>query len=63
MRKILLFTFLSINSIAFAQIPSAGLVGSWPFNGNANDESVNNNNGVVFGATLTTDRFGNPNSV
>ena len=62
MRKILLFTFLSINSIAFAQIPSAGLVGSWPFNGNANDESVNNNNGVVFGATLTTDRFGNPNS-
>jgi hypothetical protein len=36
-----------------------GLVGYWPFNGNANDESGNNNNGVVNGATLTTDRFGN----
>jgi hypothetical protein len=30
-----------------------------PFNGNANDESGNGNNGVVNGATLTLDRFGN----
>jgi uncharacterized protein (TIGR02145 family) len=36
-----------------------GLVGYWPFNGNANDESGNGNNGIVNGATLTTDRFGN----
>jgi uncharacterized protein (TIGR02145 family) len=36
-----------------------GLVGYWPFNGNANDESGNGNNGTVNGATLTTDRFGN----
>lgn len=46
----------------FAQLPSYvptnGLVGYWPFNGNANDESGNANNGVVTGATLTTDRFG-----
>jgi hypothetical protein len=35
-----------------------GLVGYWPFNGNANDESGNGNNGTVNGATLTTDRFG-----
>jgi len=35
-----------------------GLVAYYPFNGNANDESVNTNNGTVFGATLTTDRFG-----
>ena len=34
----------------------------YPFNGNANDESVNSNNGVVVGATLTTDRFGNENN-
>jgi hypothetical protein len=34
-------------------------VGWWPFNGNANDESGNGNNGVVNGATLTEDRFGN----
>jgi hypothetical protein len=46
----------------FAQVPNYvptnGLVGWWPFNGNANDESGNGNNGTVNGATLTTDRFG-----
>ena len=40
-------------------VPTNGLVGWWPFNGNANDESGNNNNGTVNGATLTADRFGN----
>jgi hypothetical protein len=40
-------------------VPTNGLVGYWPFNGNANDESGNGNNGVVNGATLTADRFGN----
>jgi hypothetical protein len=39
-----------------------GLVGYWPFCGNANDVSGNANNGTVNGATLTTDRFGNANS-
>ena len=34
----------------------------YPFNGNANDESGNGNNGAVNGATLTMDRFGNVNS-
>ena len=43
-------------------IPTNGLVGWWPFNGNANDQSGNGNNGTVNGATLTTDRFGNSNS-
>jgi hypothetical protein len=42
-------------------VPTNGLVGWWPFNGNANDESGNGNNGVVNGATLTEDRFGNSN--
>jgi len=36
-----------------------GLVAYYPFNGNANDESGNGNNGAVNGATLTQDRFGN----
>jgi hypothetical protein len=40
-------------------VPANGLVGWWPFSGNANDESGNGNNGTVNGATLTTDRFGN----
>ncbi len=43
-------------------VPSSGLVGYWGFNGNANDQSGNSNNGIVNGATLTTDRFGNANS-
>ena len=54
---------LCLGTFASAQIPSYvptnGLVGWWPFNGNANDESGNGNDGVVNGATLTEDRFGN----
>jgi len=42
-------------------VPSNGLVGWWPFNGNANDESGNGNDGVVNNATLTIDRIGNQN--
>ncbi|WP_298508499.1 LamG-like jellyroll fold domain-containing protein [uncultured Kordia sp.] len=34
---------------------SSGLLGYYPFSGNANDESGNNNHGVVYGAALTTD--------
>ena len=67
MKKILLLTItICLSSISFGQIPSYvptdSLVGWWPFNGNANDESGNGNNGTVNGATLTTDRFGNANS-
>ncbi len=39
-----------------------GLVAYYSFNGNANDLSGHGNNGIVAGATLTADRFGNPNS-
>ena len=39
-----------------------GLVAYYPFNGNANDESGNGNDGTNYGAALTTDRKGNPNS-
>ena len=38
---------------------STGLMGFYPFNGNANDESGNGNNGKIADAILTTDRFGN----
>jgi PKD repeat protein len=41
---------------------SDALIAYYPFNGNANDESGNGNNGIVNGATLTTDRLGNANS-
>ncbi len=43
-------------------VPTNGLVGYWPFTGNANDISGNANSGTNNGATLTTDRFGNSNS-
>ena len=43
-------------------IPTSGLAAYYPFTGNANDLSGNGHNGTVTGATLTTDRFGNPNS-
>ena len=39
-----------------------GLFAYYPFTGNANDSSGFGNNGTVYGATLTTDRFGNANS-
>ncbi len=39
-----------------------GLIAYYPFNGNANDESGNGYSGTVYGATLTTDRFGNSDS-
>jgi hypothetical protein len=39
-----------------------GLVAYFPFNGNANDESGNGNDGIVIDATLTQDRFENADS-
>jgi hypothetical protein len=68
-KKNLLLTAVATLGLAAATIaqnvpsyvPTNGLVGWWPFNGNANDESGNGNNGTVNGATLTADRFGNSN--
>jgi len=39
-----------------------GFIASYSFTGNADDESGNNHNGTVYGATLTEDRFGNADS-
>jgi hypothetical protein len=44
-------------------LPIAGLIAYYPFNGNANDETGNGYNGTVHSATLSTDRFGNSNKV
>jgi hypothetical protein len=69
MKKIILLLAIGASlttQTLFAQVPSYvptnGLVGYWPFNGNANDVSPNANNGNNNGATLTNDRFGNSNS-
>jgi len=66
MMRIILLVLLVVfgsSSGAFA-LPSnnpitAGLVAAYEFTGNANDVGGNGNDGVVNGATLTTDRFGN----
>lgn len=48
-------------SIETRQVPVAGLVAYYPFNGNVNDESGNGNNGTIYGATPISDRFGSAN--
>jgi len=64
--KSLLICFLAIGFVCasgthvMADI-NDGLVAYYPFNGNANDESGNGNNGTVNGATMTADRNGNAN--
>jgi hypothetical protein len=62
MKKLFTLLILSFAYYSNAQvpsyIPSNGLVGYWPFNGNANDESGNGNHGTVNGPTLTVDRNG-----
>ena len=59
---VLIVAFSGWSSGASAVPITGGLVAGYDFNGNANDVSGNGNNGVVHGATLTTDRFGNANS-
>jgi len=43
-------------------VSTDGLIAWWSFQGNANDASGNGHDGVVYDATLTEDRLGNPNS-
>jgi concanavalin A-like lectin/glucanase superfamily protein len=61
------YSLSQIDSITFTVIPDTvdltrGLVAYYPFNGNANDESGNGNNGTIYGPVLADDRAGNPNS-
>lgn len=49
---------LLITPLSYSQCDILG----YPFNDNANDTSSNGFHATVYGATLTTDRFGNPNS-
>jgi hypothetical protein len=65
-KQLLCFIILAICGSAYAQVPSYvpsnGLVGWYPFNGNANDASSFSNNGSVIGATLCNNRNGQANS-
>ncbi|MCK4578790.1 MAG: fibronectin type III domain-containing protein, partial [Candidatus Marinimicrobia bacterium] len=51
---------ISDTTVAVSAAP-VGLVAWYPFNGNANDESANSNDGTVYGALVAADRFGNTN--
>src|ERR1017187_9928930 len=60
---LLIFLFSTTLLVSFSQVNlSNGLTAYYPFNGNSNDSSGNGNNAVFNNATLTSDRFGNPNS-
>jgi RHS repeat-associated protein len=56
-------TIGNTNFVDFSLTPNvSSLVANYPFNGNANDMSEYGNDGVVYDATLTTNRFGSVNS-
>jgi Concanavalin A-like lectin/glucanases superfamily/Carboxypeptidase regulatory-like domain/Cohesin domain len=56
---IIILFFIKIEIIAQIPyyVPKSGLVAWWPFNGNANDESGNGNNGTIDGAQFSKNRF------
>jgi hypothetical protein len=57
----LLFSTQLIGQNLPSYLPSGNLLAWYPFSGNANDESGNNNHGVNYGASLTVDRHTTPN--
>ena len=60
---LLLTANISVEAQVPAYVPTDGLVGWWPFNGNANDESGNGHDGTpINGPVLNDDRLGNANS-
>lgn len=61
-KTIFLLGLICLATATHAQFSNTDLELYYPFNGNANDASSNTNNGIVTGATLTSDRFGNANS-
>lgn len=63
MKKLsVIFLFSIFFCTGFTQIPTDSLVAWYPFDGDAKDLSGNGYNGIINGATLSSDRFGNNNS-
>ncbi|MFC4261713.1 PKD domain-containing protein [Ferruginibacter yonginensis] len=63
MRIFFVLLFFSNPLFSFSQISTTkGLIAYYPFNGNAKDETGNNNNAVFNNATLTSDKNGNAKS-
>jgi hypothetical protein len=60
--RIVIILILVATETVFADL-SSGLVAYYPFSGDATDATGSGHDGTVYGgATLTIDRFGNPNS-
>lgn len=66
-KLLILLIFASMSSFAQSgnvptYVPANGLLAYYPFTGNANDVSINANNGIATDVTSTSDRIGNSNS-
>lgn len=61
MKHLILLSFICTFNLISAQVPGNGLVAYFPFYGNARDTSMYQTHGTVVNASLTSDRFGNPN--
>ena len=65
MKRLLTFLFAASCLTAVGQVPeyvpTDGLVGWWAFDGDALDQSGNENHGVAYGVEFSHDRFGNAN--
>jgi hypothetical protein len=66
-KRLLILMTICISLVSFGQVPNYvptnGLIGWWPFNGNANDESGNGNHGAINGnISLNVGYDGSPNS-
>jgi hypothetical protein len=59
--SLLLITGTLLSRLLAQQAPPEGEIASYPFNGNA-DEQYSGRSSIVYGANLTQDRFGQPNS-
>ena len=60
--KLCLTILFSVLGVSQAQLfLTNGLVSFYPFNGNAHD-AIGTNNGTIYGAVLSTNRFGKSNS-
>lgn len=62
MKTNLFIVGLLFAQFSYSQIPQIGLKAYFPFTGNANDSSGNGQNGTVYNAQLTANRFGDTNS-
>ncbi len=60
--SVLILCTSTISAQLPSYVPTSGLLAFYSFTGNANDESGNGYNGTINGASLTNDRFANPNS-